>query len=148
MPDYVRKSRPPDKYDIMMMENMYKPPPSKSHKEYKRLAEETSYNRKHPFSQNLDVKYPGPYGGGKKSKKAKPKKKSRTRKAKPSQTKMPQKRIKSLIKKEKKQQNDIYLNSKPSLLKIKERNLKNATFKKNTKWEKYPSYTSLMTQVQ
>ena len=86
--------------------------------------------------------------GGKKSKKAKPKKKSRTRKAKPSQTKMPQKRIKSLIKKEKKQQNDIYLNSEPSLLKIKERNLKNATFKKNTKWEKYPSYTSLMTQVQ
>ena len=86
--------------------------------------------------------------GGKKSKKAKPKKKSRTRKAKPTQTKMPQKRIKSLIKKEKKQQNDIYLNSEPSLLKIKERNLKNATFKKNTKWEKYPSYTSLMTQVQ
>lgn len=88
------------------------------------------------------------HNGGKKSKKAKPKKKSRTRKAKPSQTKMPQKRIKSLIKKEKKQQNDIYLNSEPSLLKIKERNLKNATFKKNTKWEKYPSYTSLMTQVQ
>lgn len=91
---------------------------------------------------------PTKYRGGKKSKKAKPKKKSRTRKAKPTQTKMPQKRIKSLIKKEKKQQNDIYLNSEPSLLKIKERNLKNATFKKNTKWEKYPSYTSLMTQVQ
>ena len=57
---------------------------------------------------------------GKKSKKVKSKKKSRTRKAKPSQRKMPQKRIKSLIKKEKQQQNDIYLNSEPSLLKIKE----------------------------
>jgi hypothetical protein len=91
---------------------------------------------------------PGKKSKKEKSKKVKPKKKSRTRKAKPSQRKMPQKRIKSLIKKEKQQQNDIYLNSEPSLLKIKERNLKNATFKKNTKWEKYPSYASLITQVQ
>ena len=114
-----------------------------SNKQYNELIKQKSDERKYRYGE-----YPGPYGGGKKSKKAKPKKKSRTRKAKPSQTKMPQKRIKSLIKKEKKQQNDIYLNSEPSLLKIKERNLKNATFKKNTKWEKYPSYTSLMTQVQ
>ena len=128
---YYKKPKKPDAYDEKV-ENLLNPKsnksPSKPHTEYMNSLPER-------------------LNGGKKSKKAKPKKKSRTRKAKPTQTKMPQKRIKSLIKKEKKQQNDIYLNSEPSLLKIKERNLKNATFKKNTKWEKYPSYTSLMTQV-
>lgn len=141
---YYKKERRPDEYDRIIQEmekSQKKILPSKSSDDYNTRV-------KNANAQRYPEIYEKRIRGGKKSKKAKPKKKSRTRKAKPSQTKMPQKRIKSLIKKEKKQQNDIYLNSEPSLLKIKERNLKNATFKKNTKWEKYPSYTSLMTQVQ
>lgn len=141
---YYKKERRPDEYDRIIQEmekSQKKNLPSKSSDDYNTRVKNANAQRYPEIYEKRII-------GGKKSKKAKPKKKSRTRKAKPSQTKMPQKRIKSLIKKEKKQQNDIYLNSEPSLLKIKERNLKNATFKKNTKWEKYPSYTSLMTQVQ